>query len=72
MSSQQTDIRQVLRSQLLDGCGKVPVKQYQSWDVERVRAFKVAIVSYRKLANNPRATEVELHSAINQLGTFWS
>lgn len=72
MSSTNNDPRDGLRRTLMEGAGKIPVASYQRWDVERVRAFKKAVLASKKLAVNPRATAGELSAQINQLSSFWA
>lgn len=59
-----------LRSSLRAGIEKVP-PAYSDWSHDRSVAFKACIVRCRKLINKSRATEHELNSAINLLGSFW-
>ncbi len=61
-----------LMAQLKQGCEVIPISSYQHWDVERVRAFKAAVIAGKKLLARQRAPSAnELSAAINRIASFW-
>lgn len=62
----------LLRVRLIDGAKRVPVRQFQSWDVMRVREFKKQCQVARKVAEKRNASLGELRAAENALALFWS
>ena len=60
-----------LREQLRQGCERVPVAQFQTWNHGEVVAFKACVQAGKKVLAKQRPSVSELQAAINALANYW-